>query len=136
MVNLTNNNIELQIGYAGFNNLREKIAFLTAKDIGEHYRNLKKAPRCDSPSRKQFFKDYNEKISFLDKKYNYEYENILDFLYACNCGGTIDLETCKDIYNIIKDCKNNDTFSKDCTFEDFKNLLKDCIEKEIGFEWY
>ena len=57
----------IDLGGGGFRRLRTKVAELAAPDIFEHYKKLGEGMWY--PNRKAFFKDYDEKIAELDKKY-------------------------------------------------------------------
>lgn len=43
----------------------------------------------------------------MNKKYNGEKSDILDFLYASDCNATMDVQHCKSIYEVIKDYDDN-----------------------------
>lgn len=67
----------IDLGGGGFRRLRTKVAELAAPDIFEHYKKLGEGMWY--PNRKAFFKDYDEKIAELDKKYKGKMSDILDF---------------------------------------------------------
>lgn len=139
-INSKNNSIDL--GYMGFNRLRTKVAELINDEIAEHYKECDKSICIFSDKeREQFFKKYNAETEKLDKKYDYKYNSVLHFLYACDCGETMGVEVCKEIYEVIKDYDDNIQYGytgrKDCAmFKDFKELVKDCIDNNESMEWY
>ena len=139
-VTIESKNHSMDLGYGGFYNLREKIAELTASDIYEHYKKLGDAP-YDEEKRKWFFEEYDSKISEISKKYRGEKDLILNFLYASDGNGTISVEACKAIYEVIKDYDDDILYGyigkKDCArFRDFKEIVKDCIDNECEMEWF
>lgn len=136
-INSKNNSIDL--GYAGFNRLRLKVAELTGEEIGEHYKELDKGMFLYGKEKEDFFKKYNKKISELEEKFKIPY-GILDFLYASDCGGKIGLRKCKQIYKVIKDYDDDILYGycgrSDCAkFKDFKGIVKDCIDNKCAMEW-
>lgn len=113
----------IDLGGGGFKRLRTKVAELAAPDIFEHYKKLGEGMWY--PNRKAFFKDYDEKIAELDKKYKGKMSDILDFLYESDCDAEMDADHCRSIYEVIKDYDDNILYGyagrKDCAkFADFK----------------
>lgn len=113
----------IDLGGGGFRRLRTKVAELAAPDIFEHYKKLGEGMWY--PNRKAFFKDYDEKIAELDKKYKGKMSDILDFLYDSDCDAEMDEDHCRSIYEVIKDYDDNILYGyagrKDCAkFADFK----------------
>ena len=103
--------IGIDLGYYGFYKLRQKVADLAGDDIGEHYRNLNQVPIYDTANRMRFLKEYNAKTYELDKKYEGKRTHILNFLYASDCEGTLSVEGCKSLYEVIKNY-DDDVLSK------------------------
>ncbi len=140
-VTVESKNHIIDLGVGGFNNLRKKIAELTAPDIAEHYENLSDGMFLSGQERKEWFEKYDEKIEELNQKYNGEKSDILDFLYASDCSATMDVQHCKSIYEVIKDYDDNICYGyigrPDCAmFKDFKEVVKDCIDTCTTMEWY
>lgn len=139
-VTIDSKNHSIDMGYGGFNNLRTKVAELTGKEIFEHYKNLEKGMWLFGEERKEFFEKYNKKISEIHEKYNVP-DGIFDFLYASDCGGSISVEACKQIWEVIKDYDDNILYGyigrPDCAkFRDFKEIIKDCIENQCKLKWF
>jgi DNA-binding ferritin-like protein (Dps family) len=139
---ISSKNNSIDLGYVGFNRLRTKISELINDEIAEHYKECDKSTFIfNEDEKKKFFKKYNAKTTRLDKKYGYKYNSILHFLYACDCGATMETNVCKKIYEIIKDYDDNFLYGyagrKDCAmFKDFKEVVKDCIDNNCDMEWY
>lgn len=131
----------IDLGYFGFNRLRNAIGDLLPKDLAQHHRDCEKSILIfGEEKRKEFFKKYNAKTEELDKKYNYKYNYILHFLYACDCEATMSVDVCKELYNFIKDYDDDIAYGytgrDDCAmFKDFKEVVKDCIDNNIEMEW-
>ena len=128
----------IDLGGGGFRRLRTKVAELAAPDIFEHYKKLGEGMWY--PNRKAFFKDYDEKIAELDKKYKGKMSDILDCLYESDCDAEMDADHCRSIYEVIKDYDDNILYGyagrKDCAkFADFKKIVKDGIDSGDGFSW-
>lgn len=139
-VTIESKNYSIEMGYNGFKRLRTKIAELTTEEIAKHYKHLDDAPHFGDISH-LFFDSYNKKIEELDKKYNYEYDVVLNFLYASDCNAEIPYTHCKKIYELIKDYDDDILYGyvgqPDCAkFVDFKNLVKDCIDNKCSMEWW
>ena len=139
-ITIKSKNYSIDMGYGGFKNIREKIAELTGKEIGEHYKELDKGIFLYGTALEEFFKNYNKKIAELEEKFKIPY-GILDFLYATDCGGKITSKKCEQIYEVIKDYDDNILYGyagrKDCAkFKDFKEIVKDCIDNKCNMEWY
>lgn len=139
-VTIESKNHSIYFGSGGFSNLRKKVAELTAPDIAEHYKNLSDGMFLSGQERKEWFEKYDEKIEELDKKYNGEKSDILDFLYASDCSATMDVKHCKSIYEVIKDYDDNICYgyvgrSNCAMFKDFKEIVKDCIDAGTPMEW-
>ena len=141
-VTISSVNKSIDLGYSGFRRLRVRVAELVNEEIAEHYRKLEDSMFIfQENKRKEFFKKYDSKTKQLDEKYNYEYNAILYFLYSSDCEATINVDVCKELYKIIKDYEDDILYGytgrKDCaTFNDFKEIVKDCIENNKPLEWF
>lgn len=141
-VTISGVNKSIDLGYFGFNRLRTKVAELINDEIAEHYKKCEESITIfDEEKRKDFFKKYDAETERLDKKYDYKYNSVLYFLYACDCGATMEVDVCKDIYEIIKDYDDDIPYGysgrKDCAmFKDFKEVIKDCIDNKEPLEWF
>lgn len=141
-VTIRSKNKSIDLGYIGFNRLRNKISELINVEIAEHYKNCEEGSLIFNEKKKEeFFIEYDKETKRLNKKYDYKYNYVLHFLYACDCEATIEVDVCKELYKIIKDYDDDICYGysgrKDCTmFKDFKDLVKDCIDNNIEMEWF
>ena len=141
-VTIESKNCSIDMGCGGFNALRTKVAELAADDIGEHYNKLTDGMIIfGAEEREKFFKEYNKKIAELDKKYNGEMSEVLDFLYVSDMGAKMSVDVCKKLYEVIKDYDDDVAYGyvgrPDCAmFKDFKELVKDCIDNNCSMEWW
>ena len=127
---------EISHGGAHFFQLRCTIAKKTNKEIYQHYLELIKAPMFRE-ERKAFFTEYNKKIAALDKKYEYKFSSVLDFLYLPDCDGSLSIKQCKDLYELIKDDNSEREYGNfGETLSDFAELLKECIRHRRRLKWY
>ncbi|WP_428817122.1 hypothetical protein ACQR2L_09715 [Clostridium butyricum] len=140
-VTIDSKNKSIDLGYGGFNRLRNKISELVNSEISEHYKELEKGQFLfGEDKRKEFFEQYDAETKRLDEKYDYKYNSVLHFLYASDCEATMEVDVCKDIYEVIKDYDDNIQYGytgrKDCAmFKDFKELVQDCIDNNEPMEW-
>lgn len=141
-VTINSKNKSIDLGYGGFDNLRTKVAELINEEIAEHYKKCKSSMFIfGEDKRKEFFKKYNAETERLDKKYDYKYNYVLHFLYACDCGATMEVDVCKEVYEVIKDYDDDVLYGycgrSDCAkFKDFKEIVKDCIDNNEPMEWH
>lgn len=132
-ITATNSEYDFYMGYGGFFNLRRNVALALDKDFGENYSLLSK---CCTP--RQF--EENDAVAnaiIAEKKLD---ENVVEFLYAPDCGGSISHRTCRKIYDLIKDVDFGDkgfryaAYRKD-DYEDFKKFLLQCWSKRRKMRW-
>lgn len=132
-------NIELTGGYGMFKRIREVIANAFDEEFGKHYETLGFC--C-------FFKDkikeWDEKANKIleNERFKDKDEDIVDFLFATDCGGKCNYETCGKIYDLIRNVGDiaklqytNRPSVKENDFEDFKHLLLDCYLTKSDLTW-
>ena len=63
-ITLKSKNQEMELDYEEFKSLRIKIAEITGKEIGEHYKDMDKPSNkyLFGPDKTKFIEDYNKKI--------------------------------------------------------------------------
>lgn len=132
----TNGKYSFDMGAGGFFNLRKNIAYCVDREFGEHYALL---ARCNTQAEYSAHDRKAEQI-INSKGLDREYSEVLDFLYADDCGGKIDYRTCKKIYDLIKDVD----FGSKCfryailvhnDYEEFKLFLRDCYARKCCMRW-
>ena len=125
--------IELSGGYGMLLTIRELVAKAFDKEFGEHYARL----RHTIDDIEDFDKTTNEILSH--SRFKDEDADIIDFLFASDCGGKINYKTCKKIYELIKNIKGNVVlryrYYSNNDWEDFKQLLKDCYSNKCNLTW-
>jgi hypothetical protein len=67
---------------------------------------------------------------------------IIEFLFACDCGGKLSYKGCTRLYELIKDYGDDNEkygyigWGDDCaTFADFKEIVKDCSVNHWIMKW-
>lgn len=139
-VTIESKNFSADMGYGGFNNFRTRVAELSSKEFGEHYKDLSLSEFIfDGKERKDYFEKYNAKTSELVEN-NIISAGIANFCYQSDCKGSIDQEQAKQIYEKIKDYDDNICYGyagrSDCAmFSDLKNIFKDCVENGNTVDW-
>lgn len=130
-----NSTISFDGGMGGFFNLRKNIALAWDKEFGEHYAKLAGCHDYDEHDRIA-----NEILS--DKRFKEEDEDIIRFLYASDCEGSISHKTCKKIYDLIKDIDFGGKIftyaahSDGKDYEHLKELLLECYSHRRKLRWY
>ena len=127
--------IELDGGYSILIKIRTRVANAFDKEFGEHYKTLFDC--YDNAD----FKAFNAKTRKIlsDDRFKDEDKDIVEFLFASDCEGSISYKTCKKIYELIKD--NNEpaqlryALYSDNDWEDFKQLLKECYSHRSKMYW-
>lgn len=124
--------------YGGFFNLRKNIAFALDKELGEHYAKMMSA--LVGGGKSDWYNEETRRILASDK-FNDENEDVLDFLYASDCEGSISHKTCKKIYGLIKDMDFGGmiftyaAYSDGKDYERFKEFLLECYKKRRKMRW-
>lgn len=130
---------EFDMSYGVFFTLRSQIANAFDKEFGEHYSQLLKASCSLSGGTEAFNKKMNQILD--DKRFDGK-DDILDFFFASDCGGTISYQTCKKLYNIIKDVNFRSGFQygnfsngieKD--WNDLKEFFLGCYKAKVSARW-
>lgn len=124
-------------GMGGFMNLKTNIALAFDKEFGEHYATLR---RC---FREEDYKLFDIKANKIlsDNRFKQEDADIIDFLFASDCGGKISHKTCKKIYDLIKDVDFNGkiftygAYSDGKDYEYFKDFLLECYSHRRKLRW-
>jgi hypothetical protein len=137
-ITATNSKYDFSGGMGGFKSLRQNIAKAWDKEFGEHYAQL---GTCCCKEDYEWFNQKAKRI-FSHERFKAEDKDIVEFLYACDCDGSISHKTCKKIYDIIKDIdfgKQIFTYaywSDGKDYEKFKEFLLDCYKRRAKMVWY
>lgn len=133
-VTLRNKYSSIDLGYGGFARLRETIAKLYSEEFATLYK--------DWTSRKIDDKEGNEKLEmfFVNGIFKEKDEVILDFLFASDCSGKMDLTGCRRLLNLIKDYDDDILYGysgrPDCAkFKDFKELVESSVKMRTILRW-
>ena len=124
-------------GMGGFFNLRTNIALAFDKEFGEHYSGLRK---CLYEKDYKIFDQVTEKI-LSNERFKQEDEDIVEFLFASDCAGSISHKTCKKIYDLIKDIDFGEriftyaAYSNGKDYERFKQFLLECYKHRRKMRW-
>ena len=124
-------------GMGDFMSLRTNIALAFDNEFGEHYSNLTKCLYEED------YKAFNRKTNAIlsNDRFKKEDKDILDFLFASDCGGEISHKTCKKIYDLIKDIDfgkkifTYSAFSDGKDYEYFKEFLLECYKHRRKMRW-
>lgn len=132
----------IDMGYGGFNSLRNKVAELAGEPFASHYQKLFEPEYMfcfDSEDRKRLFDEYNAKTERMVKAGEASIK-IVDFCLQSDCGGCITHKQCRKILEVIGDYDDNICYGyvgrRDCAmFKDFKEILKDCVKHKCDMVW-
>ena len=139
-ITIKSKNFSADMGYVGFNRFRNKVAELSNKEFGKHYKDLESSIVIfNEKEREEYFQKYDAKTEKLVEK-NLISEEIANFCYQSDCEGSIDQDQAKQIYEKIKDYDDNICYGysgrSDCAmFSDLKNIFKDCAENGGTVDW-
>lgn len=130
------------MGYGGFGNFREKVAELFNSSFSEHYKKLSTPEMMfcfDEEKKKAMFEEYDRKAKTLIEE-NHLSTGVVSFLLQSDCEGYVSPQTCKLIYDIIKDYDDNICYGyvarPDCTmFHHLKSLFLECYKNDSPLIW-
>lgn len=130
---------EFTMSYGGFFALRSQIANAFDKEFGEHYSQLLKASCSLSGGTEAFNQKMNQILT--DKRFD-EKDDILDFFFASDCEGAISYQTCKKLYDIIKDVDfqtgfqyGNFSNETEEDWRDLKEFFLGCYKAKVSARW-
>ena len=134
-----NNSENILVGnQEGFIRLREKIASIYDEEFGKHYRKLKRI-YYDIEGQTVAYLKWFKTAERIIKRNKLENKDILDFLFKPNKKGKLKVNQIKNLYELIKDINSEVIFrfyySSENDFKDFKELLKECIERRDYLRW-
>ena len=133
----------IDMGYAGFSRLRDRVAILVGEPFASHELQLSKPEvmfMFNQEKKDAFFKKFNARTEQLinDGKVSIK---IVDFLHQSDCEGKIRYGACKEILKVIGDYDDDIAYGycgrKDCAkFADFKALLQECVDNKSMLVWH
>ena len=136
-ITATNAKYCFDMGSGGFFNLRKNIALALDEDFGRNYEQI-----AGCFTKEQYAENDRTAEKIINEKHLEDnYENVLDFLYMSDVEGEVSYQTCKQIYDLIKDID----YGKLCfryaahahnDYEEFKEFLKDCYSHHKKMQWY
>lgn len=131
----------IDMGYIGFNRLRNRVAVLAGEPFASHIKKLDKAvTSLPLGKAEQFYADFDaETQRMIDAKQ--VSVKIVDFCLQPDCAGSIRYGACKEILKAIGDYDDNIVYGyagrKDCAmFRDFKALLRECVDNHCMLVWW
>ena len=137
-ITANNSSRSFDMGCGGFMSLRENIALAFDKEFGEHYSKFRSIWKQEDFE--AFDKETNRILA--DDRFQEEDVDIVEFLFASDCGGEISYKTCKKIFDLIKGIDfGNKIFtyagrSDGKDYQYFKDFLKECYSNRRKMRWY
>lgn len=135
-------NYRAECGCGGFYELRQKIADLASPEIGEIYCRFADGLRLPEEKQKAFYEAYDRDLDSLAERLREDpvRSKVLYFLYRPNNQGQAGVQTCRAIWEVIKDYDDGHLYGwsgrSDCmTFSDFKHIVQDCVETKTPMLW-
>lgn len=133
-------NDEIDVSYFGFKRLRDKVSELVGDDWNKHYLKLMDYfPSLDNSRDKEFYEEFDRETERLigERKIS---AKVADFLLQSDCVGSIHYGACKEIWEIVGNYNNNSLYGykgseKLVKFEDFKRVLRACVDKKCDMVW-
>lgn len=131
----------IDLGYGGFNNLRNRVAKLVGEPFSSHYLRLSDSGVMFliGEHRKKYFEEYDLKTEQMVINGSVPVK-VANFLYQSDCEGKIRYGACKELLKIIGDYDDDILYGycgrKDCAkFSDFKSILLDCVMQKCDMVW-
>lgn len=138
----------INMGYGGFNRLREKVANLVGEPFASHYAKLSTPEYMfclNAEKAKQLFAEYDAQTArMLDQ--NLVSHKVADFLLQSDCEGKVRYGACKEILQVIGNYNDDhicygynrcasDGWVGTGTMADFKSVLQDCVDNRCMMIW-
>lgn len=136
-ITATNSKYDFDMGYGGFYSLRTEIAKALDPEFGENYAGL---GSCFT--KEEYVKNDRKANKIIAKKgLDKKYKDVLDFLYASDCGGKASYKTCQKILELIKNKnyrKNGFRYAAYSheDYAEFKDFLQECVKNRRNMRWY
>lgn len=124
------------MGFGGFGRFRNAVAEMVSEEFHQHYLALSSSEAMFSTGeeRKAYFKKYDTATDEFIERGVVTVE-VANFLYQSDCDGKIDRKQAKQIYELIKECKDEIAYGyvgrKDCAkMADMKSIFSDKTKVE------
>ena len=126
-------NKKLEVGSIGFCQVRNKFAALCPAEISKHYDMIVGRPErlFMFYANRDAVREYNTETERLYQKYEKEYGEVFDFLYASDSGAEMTPSCTRRLFEMA----NDSHCSGDEQMNSFKELLKDAVEHGKGISW-
>ena len=127
----------IDLGYDGFARLRLQVAALAGDPWDSHYRKLfEPAPMRDSKALEAFDKETD---NLLNRKV--VPRSLVDFCTQPDTNGIVHYGACRQLLGIIGNYTDDVDYGypgrPDCaTFQDFKDILEDCVDRHCDLIWH
>lgn len=138
----------MNMGYGGFNRLRNKVAELAGEPFASHYAKLSRPEYmfCVTPDVTQkLYAEFDAETQRIISEGKVSFK-IVDFCLQSDCEGKIRYGVCKEILKAIGDYDDDHTYygyahygphgiTGSGTLSDFKAILQDCVDNKCMLIW-
>ena len=134
----------LDMGYFGFNRLREKVAELAGEPFASHYKKLSTAQYVFSygETRDRLFAAFDTETEAMLKRKVIS-EKVASFLLQSDCEGKLRYGGCIELLKVIKDYDDNVHYgyvagrdkSEISDFALFRMILQNCVKTKSTLIW-
>ncbi len=133
----------IDMGYGGFDRLRNKVAELAGEPFAGHYAKLSTPEYMfclNKQRRESLYAEFDAETQRMVDEGIVPIK-IVDFCLQPDCEGKINYGACKEILKAIgdyddKSIKYGYAARPDCaTFHDFKGILQDCVDNKCMMIW-
>lgn len=134
---LRSKNLSIDMSYGVFSRFREKVAYLSSHQFGEHYSTINEGLLLFDDERKKFFEDFDSKTVELIESGVVSLE-VIDFCLQPDSKGKMKRKQVKVIYEVIKHYDDNLVYASriDCAaFESIKAVFEDSIKNGGKVKW-
>ena len=130
-INATNSKYKFHLSYSGFKYVRQTIADKFDLDFGSLYRKLSTIPYGVSYDEfKEQSEAYYAAIEKLVANKNLD-QDIVDFLFSEDIGGSINYKTCRKLAAIITGMPDDFAFE----YAEFREFLMECYSHRRNMRW-
>lgn len=141
-ITANNSQYSFDCGYGGFFNLRKNVALAFDEELGKHYSSMS---ACIYDEDYKMFDAKTNNI-LADPRFSDADNDVLDFLFASDCDGSISYRTAKKIANLLsanyqqldlgKKIFTYGAHSDGKDYQHFIDFLNDCYSHRRKVFWY